>query len=57
MRVAGHVAVGRHVYSFGRGRDVPYGRDGWRARRQRHGARHGVALVRVASLLEQLLEL
>ena len=32
VRVPGHVAVGRHVYSFGRGRDVPYWRDGRGAR-------------------------
>lgn len=57
MRVAGHVAVGRHVYSFGRGRDVPDRRDGRGARGQRHGARDGVGLVHVAALLEQLLEL
>lgn len=57
MRVAGHVAVGRHVYSFGRGRDVPDRRDGRGARGEGHGARHRVALVRVAALLEQLLEL
>lgn len=57
MRVAGHIAVGRHVYSFGRGRDVPYWRDGRGARGERHGDRDGVALVRVAALLEQLLEL
>lgn len=57
MRVAGHVAVGRHVYSFGRGRHVPDWRDGRRARGQGHGALDRVALVRVAALLEQLLEL
>lgn len=57
MRVAGHVAVGRHVYSFGRGRDVPDWRDGWGAGGQGHGARHRVAFMRVAALLEQLLEL
>lgn len=57
MRVAGHVAVGRHVYSFGRGRDVPYWRDGWGARGEGHGARNRVALVRVAALLQELLEL
>lgn len=57
MRVAGHVAVGRHVYSFGRRRDVPYWRDGRRARGEGHGARDRVALVRVVALLQQLLEL
>lgn len=57
MRVARHIAVGRHVYSFGRGRDVPDGRDGRGARGQRHGARYGVALVRVAALFQELLEL
>lgn len=57
MRVAGHVAVGRHVYSFGRGRDVPYWRDGRGARGEGHGARYRVGLVRVAALLQQLLEL
>ncbi len=57
MRVAGHVAVGGHVYSFGRGRDVPYRRDGRGARGEGHGARYWVALVRVAALLQQLLEL
>lgn len=57
MRVPGHVAVGRHVYSFGRGRDVPDGRDGRGARRQGHGARNRVAVVRVAALLQELLEL
>lgn len=57
MRVAGHVAVGRHVYSFGRGRDVPYRRDGRGARGEGHGARDWVAVVRVAALLQELLEL
>ena len=57
VRVAGHVAVGRHVYTFGRGRDVPDWRDGRGARGEGHGDRDGVVLVRVAALLEQLLEL
>lgn len=57
MGVAGHVAVARHVYSFGRGRDVPYWRNGRGARGERHRAGYGVALVRVAALLQQLLEL
>lgn len=57
MRVAGHVAVGRHVYSFGRGRDVPDWRDGRGAWGKGHGARDRVVLVWVAALLEQLLEL
>lgn len=57
MRVAGHVAVGRHVYSFGRSRDVPDWRDGWGAWGEGHGARDRVILVWVAALLEQLLEL
>lgn len=57
MRVAGHVAVGRHVYSFGSGRDVPYWRDGRGARGEGHGARHRVTFVRVATLLQKLLEL
>lgn len=51
MRVAGHVAVGRHVYSFGRGRDVPNWGDCRGARGQRHGALDGVTLVGVAALL------
>lgn len=57
VRVAGHVAVGRHVYSFGRGRDVPYRWDGRGARGEGHGARDWVAVVRVAALLQELLEL
>lgn len=57
VRVAGHVAVGRHVYSFGGRRDVPYRRDGRGARREGEGTRHGVTLVRVATLLQQFLEL
>jgi len=57
VRVAGHVAVGRHVYSFGRGRHVPYRRDGRGARGEGHGGRHRVVLVRVDARLEQLLEL
>lgn len=57
VRVSGHVAVGRHVYSFGRGRDVPYWRDGRGARGQGHGPRDGVGVVWVVALLQQLLEL
>lgn len=57
MRVAGHVAVGRHVYSFGCGRHVPDWGDARRARGQGQGARDGFALVRVTALLQQLLEL
>lgn len=57
MGVAGHVAVGRHAYSFGRGRHVPDRRDGRGARREGHGARDWVAVVRVAALLQELLEL
>ena len=52
VRIARHVAVGRHVYSFGGPRDVPYRRDGRGARREGDGSRHGVALVRVATLLQ-----
>lgn len=57
MGVAGHVAVGRHAHSFGRGRHVPDRRDGRGARREGHGARDRVAVVRVAALLQELLEL
>lgn len=57
VRVARHVAVGRHVYSFGWGRHVPDWGDARRARGQGHGARDGLALVRVTALLQQLLEL
>lgn len=57
MRIAGHVAVSRHVYSFGSGRDVPYWRDSRRARGEGHGAWNRVAVMRVAPLLQELLEL
>lgn len=57
VRVARHVAVGRHVYSFGRDRDVPYWGNGRGARGEGHGTRYRIGLVRVAALLEQLLEL
>lgn len=53
--VARHVAVGWH--GFWRGRHVPDGRDGGRARGQGHGARDRLTLVRVAALLQQLLKL
>lgn len=56
MRVPGHVAVGWHVHSFGRGRDVPYWRDGRGPRGEGHGARHWVTVVGVATLLEKLLK-
>lgn len=57
MRVSGHVAVSRHVYSFGRGRDVPNWWDGRGPGREGHGARDRVAVVRVTALLQELLEL
>lgn len=57
MRVAGHVAVGRHVYSFGSGRHVPDWRDARGARGKGHGSRDRFALVWVTALLQQLLEL
>lgn len=58
VRIPGHVAVGRHVNSFAGRWHVPYWRNCWRAGRQADGTRHSrVALVRVATCLQQLLEL